>query len=163
MITSATVYLHPQSGQDWLRCKASIHRALPTSIIACQAVRGHCLRTLPAAFLCACLCTLLRFMRTFYSIQTVLSSNLSIIPCFSRFPPFPLTLPPPSYSQRYSPFRALSTIAAIRWRPLTLTLAGLWAPPTYRLLISLASCLSPARMARAAQLPTRRTLHDGHA
>src|SRR6267142_3815036 len=79
-----------------------MHRALPTLIIACQAMRGHCLRTLPAAFLCAFRCTLLWFMGTFYSIRTVLSSYLSKIPCFSRFPPFSLTLSPPYYSQRYS-------------------------------------------------------------
>src|SRR5260221_12527295 len=76
-------------------------------------------------------CTLLRFMGTFYSIRTVLSSYLSRIPCFHPFPPFALTLPPPyyyrSYSLSLSPFRCRFSL-----------------PPHFQL--SLASCLSPARM-----------------
>src|SRR5215467_15635956 len=54
MITSATLYLHPQSGSDWLSLHGLALRALPTSIISCPSTRGHSSGALSAAFLCAC-------------------------------------------------------------------------------------------------------------
>src|SRR5438309_514184 len=104
---------------------------MPSSAWSLPPRYPHC----QTAFLCAFLCTVRRFMRTFYSIRTVLSSYLSRIPRFLPFPPFALTLPPPYYSRSHSLSFSLFT-----------------ADPPH-LQLSLASCLSPARIPTPLSFP----------
>ena len=84
------------------RCLQSLAlRALPTSIIACQAARGHPPRTAYCPCFYAVLRTLLRFMRTFYSIPLPLSSNLYDFSYFSDAMRFLIILSPTHWPPDY--------------------------------------------------------------
>src|SRR5579859_4524162 len=101
MMTSATVYLHPNSGSECLRYKASPLRALPTSIIACQAARGHFFAHCPLPLFKLFDAPCCGLWADFYSIPRILSRSLYKIPYFAAPLPAALLFLTPYYLPRY--------------------------------------------------------------